>query len=182
MHYVESEKLKKQEESISVKDSFSWIMKDPFIFDYFNKTFNKDSKILEIGSWRGYFLDRLDSLGFKNLYAVDLSNYLKNKKHKHQSLDINVEKLNFKEEELDVIAAFQIIEHLENYFLIAQEASRTLKKGGMFIFSIPNQFNIFYRIKFALTGNMSGWTKDNNHLLFLTRDVFKKTYLKDFKS
>lgn len=181
MEYLESEKIKEKPELyVGIKESLSWILKEPFIFDYFNKFIKKDSKILEIGCGRGYFLDKLDKAGFQNLYGADLANYLENKKYKHQSLDLNIEKLNFKNDELDVITAFQVVEHLENYFLIAQEASRTLKKDGMFIFSIPNQFNIFYRIKFALTGSMSGWTPDNNHLLFTTRDVFKKTYLKDF--
>ncbi|MDP7365941.1 MAG: class I SAM-dependent methyltransferase [Candidatus Pacebacteria bacterium] len=181
MKYLESEKIKEKPELyIGVKQSLSWILKEPFIFDYFNKFIKKNSNILEIGCGRGYFLDKLDKAGFQNLQGADLANYLENKKYKHQALDLNVEKLNFKAGELDVIAAFQIIEHLENYFLVIQEASRILKKDGMFIFSVPNQFNIFYRIKFALTGNMSGWTLENNHLLFTTRDVFKKTYLKDF--
>ncbi len=181
MEYLESKKIKEKPELyVGIKESLSWILKEPFIFDYFNKFIKKDSKILEIGCGRGYFLDKLDKIGFQDLYGADLANYLENKKYKHQSLDLNIEKLNFKNDELDVVVAFQVVEHLENYFLIAQETSRTLKKDGMFIFSIPNQFNIFYRIKFALTGSMSGWTLDNNHLLFTTKDVFKKTYLKDF--
>ena len=110
MKYLESEKIKEKPELyIGVKQSLSWILKEPFIFDYFNKFIKKNSNILEIGCGRGYFLDKLDKAGFQNLQGADLANYLENKKYKHQALDLNVEKLNFKAGELDVIAAFQII-------------------------------------------------------------------------
>jgi len=184
MKYVESRKVKKEPELYIEKEgaldqSRSWILREPFIYDYFDKL-SRDSRIIEIGSWRGYFLTRLDEMGFKNISGIDLANNLVDKKYKHQAADLNVEGIDEKDGRVDVVVGFQTLEHLENYFLILQEATRVLKKGGLFIFSVPNPFNIFYRIKFALTGNMPGWTFENNHLLFVTRDVFKKTYLRDF--
>ncbi|MCD4760841.1 class I SAM-dependent methyltransferase, partial [bacterium] len=143
-------------------------------------TFNKDNKILDIGCANGYFLDKLKEKGYLNLYGADIGNYLKDKVHQHQVVDFNVERLPYDDKSFDLITAFQLLEHLENYFLILQEVHRILKPGGVFIFSVPNQLNIFYRFRFALTGNMVGWSAKNNHLLFLTKDVFQKTFLKDF--
>ncbi len=110
-----------------------------------------------------------------------MANYLNNKKFQHISVDINTEKLPFSEQSFDVVAAFFVLEHLENYFLILQETTRILKKGGYFIIALPNHLNIFERLRFLFTGNLSDWNLSNNHLLFLTKDVFKKTYLRDFK-
>jgi len=184
MHYIESEKIKRKPELYTgmnrkMVETTSWILREPFIYEYFDQ-FDRGTAILEIGCGKGYFLDKLDTMGFQNLYGADLANYLEDKKYRHQAVDLNVEKLGHEDRSLDIVVGFQIIEHLENYFRVLQEATRVLKRGGLFIFSIPNPFNIFYRVRFVLTGNMPGWTLDNNHLLFVTRDVFRKTYLKDF--
>jgi 2-polyprenyl-3-methyl-5-hydroxy-6-metoxy-1,4-benzoquinol methylase len=180
-YYIEAKKIKEKPELYEgIEESCSWILKENYLFDFLEKL-GKGNKILDIGCGNGIFLDRLKKQGFGNIAGADLANYLKDKSHKHIIADINVEKLPIEESSYDVITALQVLEHLENYFLILQEAARVLKPGGYFIFSVPHPFNIFYRIKFALTGNMSGFTPDNNHYLFLTRDVFKKTFLKDFE-
>ncbi len=178
--YIESSIVKKNPELYEKIDiSVSWILKDNFTYDYFNR-FNKDSKILDVGCGNGHFLDQLKDRGYNNLRGVDIANYLKDKSHQHHIVDINVSKLPFEDNSFDVVTTFQTFEHLENYFLLEQEIKRILKPDGYFIFSIPNHLNFFYRFKFAFTGNMEGWSKTNNHLLFLTRDVFEKSFLKDF--
>ena len=180
MKYLESEQIKQHPELYTgIKESISWILREPFIFEYFGRL-PRVSRIVEIGAGSGLFLSRLQGMGFSDLAGVDLGNYLTDKTFEHHIVDLNVEKMPFPDGSIDVLVGFQILEHLENYFLILQEAKRVLKKRGLFIYSVPNPFNIFYRFKFALTGNMPGYTLDNNHLLFLTRDVFKKTFLRDF--
>lgn len=180
MHYLESQKIKNEPKLYQgIEGSVSWILKENFIYDFF-EPLSRDIKILDIGCGNGFFLDKLAEFGFCNLYGADIANYLNNKNHRHAVVDINRENLSYQDETFDVVTAFQVLEHLENYFLILQEAKRVLKPGGYFIFSTPNQFNFFYRVKFLLTGNVTGWDLKNNHLLFLTRDVFQKTTLKDF--
>ena len=177
--YLESYKVKKNPSLYNIGKSVSWILKENFVYNFL-KNIDLNKKILDIGCANGYFLDQLKKQGYFNIFGVDIANYLDNKNHKHNIVDINVEKLPHKENLFDLVTAFQTIEHLENYFLILQEVTRVLKSKGYFILSVPNQFNLFYRVKFALTGNMKGWSLNNNHLLFLTKDVFKKTYLRDF--
>ncbi len=181
MEYIESEKIKNTPSLYrDIGESHSWILREKFIFRFLEKI-SKEVNILDIGCGNGYFLDRLKESGFMNLYGVDLANFLANKSHKHRVVDINVEKLPFENKSFDVIIATQVLEHLENYFLILQETERVLKKGGYFIFAIPNQFNIFAKIKFLFSGNVTRWNLKNNHLLFLTKDVFRKTYLNNFE-
>lgn len=181
MKYVEATKIKNDPSLYEgIDESASWVMREPFIFDYFKDNVKVNNKILDFGCGNGVFLDKLKEMGYKNLYGADIANYLKNKEYEFQVVDMNKENFKWEDNFFDVITAFQVLEHLENYFLIIQEASRVLKPGGLFIFSVPNQFNIFYRMKFLLTGNITGWELNNNHLLFLTKDVFKKTFLKDF--
>lgn len=165
----------------AIHDSRSWILKEPFIFDFFSRRIKKDAALLDIGCGNGYFLDWLKQNGYTNIAGVDLANFLKDKAIRHYGVDVNRGDLPFPDASIDVITALQVLEHLENYFLILQEVKRALRPGGFFIISVPNQFNIFYRLKFFLTGNVTGWNKKNNHLLFLTRDVFRKTYLDGFR-
>lgn len=179
-YYIESDTIKKNPSLYQAIDtSVSWIHKEKFVYDWVDKL-PRHSKILDLGCGNGYWLSWLKDKGFKDLVGVDIANYLHDKSIPHSVVDINVEKLPFPNTSFDLVTAFQVLEHLENYFLIEQEIKRILKPGGYFIFSVPNQMNFFFRLKFALTGNMEGWSQKNNHLLFLTRDVFAKTYLKDF--
>ena len=180
MKYLPAEIIKSNPQLYEgVEKATSWILRERYIYDFFDN-FNKNINILDIGCGNGYFLDRLKELGFSKLAGVDISNYLIDKSHRHFVVDINTEKLPLPDKSVDVITAFQVLEHVENYFLILHEAYRVLKNGGHFIFSVPNPFNVFYRFKFLLTGNITGWNTENNHLLFLTKDVFRKTYLRYF--
>lgn len=180
MHYIESSKLKQQPEVYSgINSSESWIIKEPFLHDLVN-SLPEDSKILDVGCGNGSFLLRLRALGFTSLYGADIANYLVDTNLEHQVLDLNVERLVQADDSLDVVTAFQVFEHLENYFLLEQEIARVLRPGGMFVMAVPNPYNIFYKAKFLLTDDMPGFNLHNNHLLFLTRDVFVKTFLRDF--
>ena len=120
---------------------------------------------------------------FKEVYAADQDCYLSDESNvqlKFLKMDLNFEKFSYPDGYFDLVTALQVIEHLENPFQIMYEAHRTLRPGGFFIISIPNPFQITSRLKFLFGGNIGRYTPDNNHLLFLTRDVFKKTYLAKF--
>ena len=74
--FIPSAIVKKNPELYEKIDtSVSWILKDNFIYNYFNK-FSKDSKILDIGCGNGFFLNQLKNRGYTNLAGVDIANYL----------------------------------------------------------------------------------------------------------
>lgn len=49
------------------------------------------------------------------------------------------ENLEFKDNQFDLVCAFEVIEHLRNPKLMLKEARRILKKHGLFIISSPNR-------------------------------------------
>src|SRR3989344_5051019 len=96
---------------------------------------------------------------FKEVHAADQDCYLSDEARvqlKFLKMDLNFEKFPYPDGYFDLVTALQVIEHLEN------------------------PFQIMCRLKFLFGGNIGRYTPDNNHLLFLTRDVFKKTYLAKF--
>jgi SAM-dependent methyltransferase len=52
----------------------------------------------------------------------------------------------------DVVAALEIIEHLENQYQFVREIARVLKPGGHAILSTPNEHNLQNRWNYFLTG------------------------------
>lgn len=140
-------------------------------------------RVLDIGCGNGMLLSRFAHAA-KELYGIDLNDYLAVPEKDRISfavLDLNFDRLPYADASLDVVFALQVIEHLENPFLIMREVKRVLAPGGLFILSIPNPYTLSSKLRFLKSGNVRRWTLHNDHLLFLTKDVFKKTYGTEFK-
>ena len=186
MVYISSGQMRKENisyESIdkNVKDRTTWAV-GTGVLDEAVKKYNLRGSALDLGCGNGKTLLSLGE-NFSELHGIDILDILSPEartKVKFSSADLNFEKLLFADNSLNLVTAFQIIEHLENPFLVMREAHRALRPGGIFMFSVPNPFNLAFRFKFLFTGNMPPWTEKNHHLLFLTNDVFKKTYLANF--
>ena len=185
MKYILSEKIKEEKiESRAIEKMTPWVICDGSFERILNnyKTKNNQGAILDIGVGSGISL-KLAEPHFSKLYGVDLVSYLTPEikpKVVFSAVDLNFEKLPHNDNSFEFITAFQVIEHLENPFFVMREAARVLKKGGFFVLSVPNPYHLSFKIKYLFTNNMPPWTRDNNHLLFLTKDVFAKTYLDNF--
>ncbi len=110
---------------------------------------------------------------------VDIDNYTEGLEVNLK--DLSFEKLDYSNNEFDLVLAIAIIEHLENPFLLYREVYRVLKPGGKFIIAIPNVLSFKSRINFLLSGNVTGFNKHNNHISFFSRDVFDKVIKNKFK-
>ncbi len=187
MTYVSSEEMKQKGIAYDaidkhVKDRVTWAVGTGVLKEALQKYMPTGQSALDIGASGGTTLSFLKPY-FKELYATDIVDGLGEdirQEVKFSTADLNFEKLPFPDASMDLVTCFQVIEHLENPFLVAREVRRILKPGGIFMFSIPNPFNLSFRLKFLFTGNMPPWTEINHHLLFLTGAVFKKTYLSKF--
>ena len=93
---------------------------------------------------------------------------------------LNFEKMPFEEKSFGLITAFQVLEHLENPFHFARECVRLLKDGGTLILSFPSGKSIWSRISYLLSNNITGFDLINNHITFLSADIFTKTFIRDF--
>lgn len=186
MTYISSEKMRKENISYedidkNVKNRTTWAVGTGILAEAVKK-YNVDGSALDLGCGNGKTLLSLPD-NFSELHGVDILDILSadaQAKVRFASADLNFEKLPYPDNSIELVTAFQIIEHLENPFFVMRETYRILKPGGIFMFSVPNPFNFSFRLKFLFTGNMPPWTDKNHHLLFLTTNVFKKTYLAHF--
>jgi len=111
-------------------------------------TLIKGEKILDIG-----FATNPNPF-LKNAIGIDIQKVRKPKNYKKiYRLNLNKNKLPFKNSSFDSIIAADVIEHVENPYPLLKECNRILKQNGKLIISIPNPVyfwavvkNIFYRL------------------------------------
>lgn len=52
----------------------------------------------------------------------------------------------------DLVTAYEVVEHLESHRGLFAEVSRTLRPGGLFVFTTPNIMSLQSRLRFLTTG------------------------------
>lgn len=108
------------------------------MFELFLDFVNFDSNILDFGSGDGRNMCLLKSLGFNNVYGLEVSNYFL-EKNKIKNLNIFScfedipEFLNF-----DLIFANHVFEHISNLEEILNSIKNKLKKNGLLVVAVPN--------------------------------------------
>ena len=89
---------------------------------YENLPKNRNAKILDLGCGYGTFLNALRSLGYKNLYGVEIgkeqSEFLKDKGFKIYQLDI-LDFLKTSNQTFDCITLFDVLEHFKKDEIVA---------------------------------------------------------------
>jgi 2-polyprenyl-3-methyl-5-hydroxy-6-metoxy-1,4-benzoquinol methylase len=119
----------------------------PTMRNLINKYFPKDksSKILEIGCGHGALIYFAKKMGYLNIEGIDgsaqqvkLAHILNIPEVRYGNL-LNILK-NMKDNHLDVIVAFDVIEHLtkDELFDLIDEIQRVLKSNGRWIVHAPN--------------------------------------------
>ena len=116
-----------------------------FALSAIQKQFSKYSSfsILELGTGAGFFLLAAHEFfpGAK-LHGIEFDNRLLEATRKRapfaQTSQGNAESFEFPGETFDVLASFQVIEHLYKPEAMVIQVQRHLKPGGLFIFTTPN--------------------------------------------
>lgn len=104
--------------------------------------FKPEMKILDIGSAPGHLSRTLKEYGC-DVYNVNLTKDVNGKNIPTKILNIETEKLPYKNNMFDVILFTEILEHLLfNPVHVFYEIKRILKKGGKIILTTPNRCNI----------------------------------------
>lgn len=124
----------------------------------FEKIFNKNRAILirsqkpsgnllEIGCGRGALLNEFkDNYSIKGIDISPSAIKEASKLIKKPFLEVkNIEKKKIKGK-YDVIIAFDVLEHLKNPKKAIDRIRKALKKNGVFIFSVPNNYGLFGKI------------------------------------
>jgi 2-polyprenyl-3-methyl-5-hydroxy-6-metoxy-1,4-benzoquinol methylase len=101
-------------------------------------------RVLDIGCANGYGSNYLKVKGAKEVIAVDISDRALSYAAEHYQRDglrftrMDAEQLSFPDNSFDVVAALEVIEHLQKPENLLNECKRVLKENGTFICSTPN--------------------------------------------
>lgn len=104
----------------------------------------KNKVVLEVGCGAGYGAEIL-SWKAKKVYAIDNNkNAIRDCKKNYQQNNLvfklgDMIKLDFPSNHFDLITAFEVLEHIEDYQKAISEFLRVLKPGGIIILSTPNK-------------------------------------------
>ena len=106
-------------------------------------------KVLEIGSGKGSFLDRLQADGF-DVSGLELNEDML---EKCQNRGLNVQNENIvnfaekKAEFYDFVCSFQVMEHIADVKNVLEASVKVLKPGGKLLISVPNNASFIRSIK-----------------------------------
>lgn len=97
----------------------------------------KDIKIIEIGAGRSVLRNKLP----KNIkyYSMDMS------KGHNYVFNLNKGKLPIKDKSFDLLICLETLEHVFYPHRVAEELKRIVKDDGIFILSMPNEYNFWQR-------------------------------------
>lgn len=141
----------------------------------------KGSTVLDLGCRDGtltkYFIEGSTVIG-GDIDDVALSLCEKNLGIKTYHIDLN-QSLPFEDSFFDVVVAAEVMEHLIIPDILVREAFRVLKKGGMFIGTVPNAYRIKTRLYFVVGKPL---TRDPSHLRFFHFSSLQALLSKYFSS
>ncbi|MBI2024654.1 MAG: class I SAM-dependent methyltransferase [Candidatus Harrisonbacteria bacterium] len=194
MRYLTAEEIKELKEGDgreilencagkSVRDLFAVKIFNNYIDKFFkNRTV---VKLLDLGPASGVFASQIGQVGYKNIYGIDIDDYVTtdNKKlfKEFRIADLSWEKLPWPDNFFQVATAWCVIPHLENPFHAIREIHRVLDKNGILIFTVPNLGSKGEIERFKKTRDFKSYRATNNHIVIFTENIIKKTVLKFFK-
>jgi len=134
------------------------------------------SKLLDLGCGTGFIINLAKDL-FDEIHGIDISDEMLKKVDTSSSniilYNCMVEKLPFENEYFDVVSAYAVLHHLENYEKALYEAFRVLKKNGyLYIGLEPNKnyFDLVAKYKEQ---------KDSNYSEIVKKEILSICYAKE---
>lgn len=109
------------------------------------------SSIVDLGCGEGALSLALKNRGFR-VWACDIDPKFKIPDIPWIKFDFNSNGLPFPESFFDYVACIELIEHLQDPYLLIRRANKLLKEDGRLILTMPNIMSIPARLTFALTG------------------------------
>jgi len=126
-------------------------VRNPWISNEIRKRFNQNISLLDIGCGAGLLTNAL-ALEGHTVTGIDLSKpSLEIAKGKDTTgqvryLEANAYELPFADQSFDTVCAMDVLEHVEQPERLIAEASRVLKKGGLFFFHTFNRNPLSYLV------------------------------------
>jgi len=130
------------------------------VLNLFSKFVPNPAKVADLAAGEGAFSVKLKALGH-DVRAIDASSG--NWKAPEIPLEIRdldsefSESVTSKHGQFDVVAAIEIIEHLENPFRFVRQCAGLLKTGGLLFLTTPNVEAVNSRLIFLYTGRLNAF-------------------------
>ena len=102
---------------------------------------NTGSRILDIGSGYGFFVNELFKCGFRNVTGIEPSCERREFAEKYGSAPVIDYDINTPESEIgrfDLITLFHVLEHLSDPIAFLNKTRRLMEPGGIFVCEVPN--------------------------------------------
>lgn len=121
------------------KNHFWFVAKRKFLQIILDKYAPQNNlRILDVGCGAGAILDFLRDKGYVGEGIDNNEEALKYCRDKGLKVNIGtVEKMNYEDESFDIVLASDVLEHLTDDKMAVREVSRVLKRGGLFIATVP---------------------------------------------
>jgi 2-polyprenyl-6-hydroxyphenyl methylase / 3-demethylubiquinone-9 3-methyltransferase len=126
-------------------------IRSPWIANEIQKRFEKPVRVLDVGCGAGFLTNHL-ALEHHQVTGVDLSRTTLEVAKNHDAtktvhyLFANAYALPFANESFDVVAAMDILEHVDHPIRLIEEASRVLRPEGLFFFHTFNRNLLSYLV------------------------------------
>jgi len=120
---------------------------------------SKSRKILDIGSGPGFFLRRARQRKWQVL-GIEPSPiaYNHSKKHNIPTIQKFFHQVNIKQiGKFDVIHIFDVLEHVNDPISMLKKSYSLLKRGGMIVVEVPNDFNPLQKVVQKVLGKKEYW-------------------------
>jgi SAM-dependent methyltransferase len=114
----------------------------------------RDARILDVGCGTGALLVRLRTLGYKNLYGIDIDPPESQSGIEFIACDLDRFNDPIEAGTVDLAVAVEIIEHIENIGGLLQGLSRLLRPNGLILLTTPNVHSVEAKIRYLLTGSL----------------------------
>ncbi|RJS75272.1 class I SAM-dependent methyltransferase [Methanophagales archaeon] len=126
-------------------------------------------EICDVGCGLGSFLEICDKAGWFT-YGIDISEYAIKEAKRRTKAKLAVHDIQDGipfEEEFDVIACFDVVEHLENPEKALTNIYQKLKIGGILLLTTPN-------LRSKIWKRISGWQEDETHISLRKMNEWKE--------
>ncbi len=152
------------------KDAIQWLYHDVLKWGAEKSGLNlldgKNNVAVDVGSAHGYVAALLNKLGY-TAYGCDLLKFYLTTYAKHMTSNLLVcdaQMLPFSENKIDLITAFEVLEHLPNYNEFLSRCYNSLKEGGALLITTPNAALKGLNLKFWRDYALGSLVLDNHNI------------------
>lgn len=137
----------------------------------------KMGRLLDIGCGTGNFVFRAQELGWE-AYGIEVSkrhaNFLRNELGLNV-MNVSIDEANFDSEYFDVVILNHVLEHLNDPKSVLKKIYGFLRKGGILVIYVPNEFECLYsKLKlYTLLFYFQPRDRPTDHLYFFNKQTIR---------